>query len=74
MRKIRSGREEERLMDAQYEEIKRVCGAQAADDANLGWGIDDYTVSSKVYGFGVITSYFRGTQVVHEHDLDEDED
>lgn len=68
MRKIRSMKEEDRLYDFQYEEIRRMCGKKRADRANYGWMVDYYKISTKVYGPPqtiIITSYFVGNRIEH---------
>jgi hypothetical protein len=65
----------ERVMDAQFEEIKKVCGERAAKQANYGWG--DATqpgrvdVATKVYGPRKVrvlssTAEFPSEAVSHE--------
>jgi hypothetical protein len=51
---------EEKVYLEQEKEIKRKYGRKATESVNWGWGVDagnDYiSVSSKVYGYGVLTS------------------
>ena len=61
---------EEQIYDAQEKEIRKYCGKKAAKMANYGWGVDDLgknlTVSTKVYGFGILTSYFSKKEIIHD--------
>ncbi len=68
MRLIKSDKELERLLDEQAKEIEREYGKRAAKWANYGWGQDDYSVCTKVYGARMaVTSYYVGKEVRHEH-------
>ena len=68
MRKIRSGAEESRIYDAQEKEIKKKYGKRAMEYANYGWGVDDHSVSTKVYvkPTMILSSCFEGKKIVHE--------
>jgi hypothetical protein len=47
---------EEAIYDAQHQWIMDHFGREAARTANYGWFVDDYSVSTKIYGQGVLMS------------------
>ncbi len=59
---------EDKIYDAQEAYILEKFGKQAAVDANYGWGADYDSISTKVYGHGVLTSYIEDSidSVVHD--------
>ena len=70
MRKTALEMVEDRICREQYAWIHSECGAEAAEKANYGWGVDAYgpeiSVSTKVYGHGVLTSNASpGSNVSH---------
>jgi len=66
VRKIRSGKDEERIYAAQEKEIEKRYGKEKADKANYGWFVDAYAVCTKVYGTGmVLTSGYEGKDIIH---------
>lgn len=54
------GKFELAIYDAQFELIKKECGAKAAEMANYGWGVaaddEEVSIATKVYGFGVLVT------------------
>ena len=58
-----SGPQESRIYDAQVKYIRRKFGAAAASNINLGWGIGDTSITSKVYGHGVVESSIQVKRV-----------
>lgn len=60
---------EEKVYDAQHDEIVRVYGKRAARNANYGWGTTDEEISTKVYlRFNpamVLTSWMQDGQIAH---------
>jgi len=66
MRKIRSGKDEERIYAAQEKEIEKKHGRRIANNANYGWFVDAYAICTKVYGTGmVLTSGYEGKDIIH---------
>ena len=65
MRKLRSNKEESDIYISQEVVIKNRYGKEAADKANYGWGVDDCTVQTKVYGHGVLISWYEGDKMIH---------
>ena len=59
-----------KLYDEQAEWIKKNCGKKAANMANYGWGVSgdgyDVSISTKVYGHGILTSQFKKKKPIHE--------
>lgn len=51
---------ENELFEAQYKEVRKRFGVEAAKQANYGWGVSGdekrVSVASKVYGHGVLTT------------------
>lgn len=47
---------EDRVYAAQEAWIRARCGKKAAEIANYGWYVDEYTVSTKIYGHGILMS------------------
>jgi len=66
VRKIRTRKDEEEIYNSQDEEMEKKYGKEAADNANSGWFVDDYCICTKVYGYGVLTSYYVGNKIIHE--------
>jgi len=66
VRRIRTVKDEERIYDAQGEEIEKKYGKKAS--VNYGWFADDYMIQSKIYVNPqvVLTSYYEGEKIVHE--------
>jgi hypothetical protein len=56
------------IWDAQEDEIRTRWGAEAAEDANYGWFVDEVSgfIATKVYGHGVLT-----TDVALNHEFEE---
>lgn len=67
MRKIKTVKDEEKIYAAQDKEIERVCGKEAADNANSGWFVDDYTITTKIYldPRKILMSWLVGNTVIH---------
>jgi hypothetical protein len=57
---------EDAVYASQQAYIRKRFGKKAADHANYGWGVDEYMVSTKVYGHGVLTSEYRRGKVYHD--------
>jgi hypothetical protein len=61
---------ENKIIDEQYKLIKEKYGEKAADAANYGWGVDcmrdAISVSTKVYGKGVLMSNGDKSGITHE--------
>lgn len=60
---------EDALWAAHYDEIVRVFGAEAASTANIGWGVGETSICSKVYGLsgGFLTTYHDEAGNIEEH-------
>ena len=63
------------IFEAQQDFITKRFGDEAFRDANYGWAIDGNTVTTKVYGHGILTSWMEPFGVVHQFEpFDEEGD
>ena len=64
---------EEMIYNQQFELIKREFGDEASANANYGWGVDEtedtISISTKVYGHGVVTSVgnYNTGEITHDY-------
>jgi len=67
MRERRSRKAEEKIYSSQEEEITKKYGKKEADAANYGWFVDNYIISTKVYGTRMfLSSYYVGNKIIHK--------
>jgi len=59
-----------RIQDSQHKWIKEEFNKKTADNANYGWSIDgsgkNASIGTKIYGKGVLTSYYRKGVIEHD--------